>query len=79
MQLMEEFEKLSWWDNVNEEHLKKVHNYHLQPLIDKLEEKCFQKALERSRFKKGHVMWRLIDEDLQELKREKQNLINKLK
>jgi hypothetical protein len=76
---MEEFEKLSWWDNVNEEHLKKVHNYHLQPLIEELEKKCFAKALERSRFKKGHVMWSAIDDDLQELKREKQILINKLK
>jgi hypothetical protein len=67
------------WDNVNEPHLKKVLNYPIQQKIEELEKKCLKKALERSRFKKGHVMWRLIDEDLQELKREKQILINKLK
>ncbi len=76
---MEEFEKLSWWTNVNDEHLRKVQNYPIQQQIDELERKCFKKALERSTFKNGSMMWKLIDEDLKDLIEQKDDLKRRLK
>jgi hypothetical protein len=67
------------WDNIDEVHLKKVLNYPIQQKIEELERRCFKKALQRSKYKKGSMMWYLKDNALKELIVEKQNLINKLK
>lgn len=54
-------------------------NYQKFTELEELEKQCFKKALERSRFKKGHVMWRLLNEDLQLLIQEKDKLKTQLK
>ena len=75
---MTRFTKLAW-DNVYETHLKKVLNYPILQKIETLNDKCYKIAMARSKFRKGSMIWHKFDVEIQELKNQKELLINQIK
>jgi len=67
------------WDNIYEPHLKKVLNYPILNEIEALNDKCYKIAIARSKFRKESMIWHKFDVEIQELKNQKQLLINKIK
>ena len=67
------------WDNIYETHLKNVLNHPVLQKIESLNDKCFKIAIARSKFRKESMIWHKFDVELQDLKNQKQLLINQIK